>query len=180
MLYHGDATPAWTLTPTWRRKCEWATIYYRFDDGILAATALARLVCGLGFHHNMPRLDASWLVASMACLVAPQKAFTVLIAMSQLVNHAVRVRKKRWSLPVMGDDHQPMGVLRQGLRSFRPCKTANPSADRRNLNIAVVLTMAVFSREPQPVTWAALLSLTALFAPFWANRQPASFLSAGP
>ena len=49
---------------------------------------------------------------------------------------------------MMGDDHQPVGVLRRGLRTFRPRQAANLSADGRNLNIAIVLSMVVFSSVP--------------------------------
>jgi len=70
MLNHRDALPPRAHTPARRRQREWATIHHRLDDRVLATAALARLVGNLGLHHQMRRLDACWLVAPMACLVA--------------------------------------------------------------------------------------------------------------
>jgi hypothetical protein len=82
------------------------------------------------------------------------------------------------SIPSVCNDGQAMGVLWRLLPPGTASKSASRCADRRNLNIAVVLTAYVQRTERHEMGAARSLSLTALFVPFCAKMQPASFLIA--
>lgn len=67
----------------------------------------------------------------------------------QLGQYVGRMRACGEALPVMGNDHQPVRVLRQGFGAFRASAAADSGADGRDVNVTVVLWAGVFSAKLQ-------------------------------
>ena len=89
-LHHEYAFLLRALTTAIRRQYHLPTIYHRLDDGAERSARLACLVSLLRLDNNVRFVDARWLVAKMAGLIASQQAGNVILTV------ILSVHGQRW------------------------------------------------------------------------------------
>lgn len=88
-LNHGNAGPSQTFTSSRRRQCKGNPFNHCLDNRVFATAALPRFIGLLGLDDNMPRLNACRLVTSVTCVGAIEQALSILVAVTQSVNHVM-------------------------------------------------------------------------------------------